>query len=156
MIARRLSGLLPPLDEALALEVTKIHGIARRQSPGLIRRPPVRMPHYTVSTTGLLGGGNPPRPGEVSLAHGGVLVLDELPEFSHTAIDGLREPLEQGAVTIVRARYMLQFPARFHLPLCQDSCSDLLQTQRDRTEQPERNFKWPSIQRRSGRERWHE
>jgi magnesium chelatase family protein len=123
MLARRIPGLLPPLDTEDALEVTKIHGVARRQVPdGLITRPPVRMPHHTVSVAGLLGGGNPPRPGEVSLAHRGVLFLDELPEFPRACVEGLREPLEDGAVTIVRARYALHYPARFQLLAAMNPC----------------------------------
>jgi len=123
MLARRIPGLLPALEHEDALEVTKIHGVARRQIPeGLIRRPPVRMPHHTVSVAGLLGGGNPPRPGEVSLAHRGVLFLDELPEFPRACIEGLREPLEDGAVAIVRARYALHYPARFQLMAAMNPC----------------------------------
>ncbi|HVI04255.1 MAG TPA: YifB family Mg chelatase-like AAA ATPase [Enhygromyxa sp.] len=123
MLARRIPGLVPPLGREDALEVTKIHGVARRQIPeGLIMRPPIRMPHHTVSVAGLLGGGNPPRPGEVSLAHRGVLFLDELPEFPRACIEGLREPLEDGAVTIVRARYALHYPARFQLMAAMNPC----------------------------------
>jgi magnesium chelatase family protein len=123
MLARRVAGLLPDLDDEHALEVTKIHGVAHRRLPeGLVRRPPIRMPHHTVSVAGLLGGGNPPRPGEVSLAHRGVLFLDELPEFPRACIEGLREPLEDGAVTIVRARYALHYPARFQLMAAMNPC----------------------------------
>ncbi|KIG17116.1 MG(2+) CHELATASE FAMILY PROTEIN / ComM-related protein [Enhygromyxa salina] len=123
MLARRISSLLPPLDHEDALEVTKIHGVARRKIPtGLITKPPVRMPHHTVSPAGLLGGGSPPRPGEVSLAHRGVLFLDELPEFPRACIEGLREPLEDRAVTIVRARYALHYPAGFQLMAAMNPC----------------------------------
>jgi magnesium chelatase family protein len=123
MLARRIPSLLPPLEHEDALEVTKIHGVAHRRIPeGLIRKPPVRMPHHTVSVAGLLGGGNPPRPGEVSLAHRGVLFLDELPEFPRACVEGLREPLEDGAVTIVRARYALHYPARFQLMAAMNPC----------------------------------
>lgn len=123
MLARRVAGLLPELEHEHALEVTKIHGVAHRRLPeGLLRRPPIRMPHHTVSVAGLLGGGNPPRPGEVSLAHRGVLFLDELPEFPRSCVEGLREPLEDGAVTIVRARYALHFPARFQLLAAMNPC----------------------------------
>lgn len=123
MLARRIPSLMPPLEHEDALEVTKIHGVARRQIPdGLITKPPVRMPHHTVSVAGLLGGGNPPRPGEVSLAHRGVLFLDELPEFPRSCIEGLREPLEDGAVTIVRARYALHYPAGFQLMAAMNPC----------------------------------
>ncbi len=123
MLARRIAGLLPELDDQQALEVTKIHGVAHRRVPeGLIRRPPIRMPHHTVSVAGLLGGGNPPRPGEVSLAHRGVLFLDELPEFGRACIEGLREPLEDGVVTVVRARYALEFPGRLQLIGAMNRC----------------------------------
>ncbi|PRQ08429.1 YifB family Mg chelatase-like AAA ATPase [Enhygromyxa salina] len=123
MLARRIRSLLPPLDHEHALEVTKIHGVARRKIPeGLITSPPVRMPHHTVSPAGLLGGGSPPRPGEVSLAHRGVLFLDELPEFTRSCIEGLREPLEDRAVTIVRARYALHYPAGFQLMAAMNPC----------------------------------
>lgn len=123
MLARRVAGLMPPLDTESALEVTKIHGVARRRMPGgLLRRPPIRMPHHTVSTAGLLGGGSPPRPGEVSLAHRGLLFLDELPEFPRACIEGLREPLEDGDVTLVRARYAVRYPARFQLMAAMNPC----------------------------------
>lgn len=123
MLARRVAGLMPELDDQQALEVSKIHGVAhRRMSVALSRRPPIRMPHHTVSVTGLLGGGNPPRPGEISLAHCGVLFLDELPEFPRACIDGLREPLDDGNVTIVRAGYALHFPARIQLLAAMNLC----------------------------------
>jgi magnesium chelatase family protein len=123
MLARRVAGLLPELDDEQALEVTKIHGVAHRRLPaGLVRQPPLRMPHHSVSAAGLLGGGTPPRPGEVTLAHRGVLFLDELPEFPRSCVEGLREPLEDGAVTIVRARHALHFPARFQLLAAMNPC----------------------------------
>ncbi len=129
MLARRVAGLLPDLPTEEALAVTKIHGVAGRRTGGyieelreLIRRPPVRNPHHTVSVAGLLGGGGPPRPGEVSLAHRGILFLDELPEFPRACIEGLREPLEEGSVTIVRARYALRFPADFQLMATMNPC----------------------------------
>lgn len=123
MLARRVAGLMPELDDQQAFEVSKIHGVAHRRLPeGLIRRPPIRMPHHTVSVTGLFGGGNPPRPGEVSLAHFGVLFLDELPEFPRACVDGLREPLEDGMVEIVRAGYALHFPARIQLLAAMNLC----------------------------------
>ncbi len=123
MLARRAGGLLPDLDDAAALEVTKIHGISRgRAASDLIRRPPVRMPHHTVSVAGLLGGGTPVRPGEVSLAHRGMLFLDELLEFPRGCLEGLREPLEDGDVTIVRATGVLRLPARFQLMAAMNPC----------------------------------
>ena len=123
MLARRAAGLLPDLDRDAAFEVTKIRSVARGQLPGdLDRRPPFRAPHHTVSAAGLLGGGTPPRPGEVTLAHRGILFLDELPEFPRAAIEGLREPLEEGEVRIVRARHAVQLPARFQLIAAMNPC----------------------------------
>lgn len=123
MLARRAAGLFPDLEDEDALEVTKVHGIAlARSAEGLIRRPPVRMPHHSVSVAGLLGGGTPVRPGEVSLAHRGLLFLDELPEFSRPCLEGLREPLEDGRVRLVRARYAVELPARFQLMAAMNPC----------------------------------
>lgn len=123
MLARRAATLFPDLDREAALEVTKIHGLGQRRAlPGLMARPPIRMPHHTVSPAGLLGGGQPPRPGEVSLAHRGLLFLDELPEFPRACIEGLREPLEDGEVNIVRANHVLRFPARFQLMAAMNPC----------------------------------
>ncbi len=123
MLARRVAKLMPALEHEHALEVTKLHGVAHRRVPeGLIRRPPIRMPHHTVSPAGLLGGGSPPRPGEVSLAHRGLLFLDELPEFTRSCIEGLREPIEDGAVTIVRANHAYRYPARFQLMATMNPC----------------------------------
>jgi len=123
MLARRAGGLLPDLDDVAALEVTKIHGVSRgRVATDLIRRPPIRMPHHTVSVAGLLGGGTPVRPGEVSLAHRGMLFLDELLEFPRACLEGLREPLEDGDVTIVRASGVLRLPARFQLMAAMNPC----------------------------------
>ena len=123
MLARRLPGILPPLARGEAIEVTRIHstaGVLKRS--GLIRHPPFRSPHHTVSDAGLIGGGNVPKPGEVSLAHRGVLFLDEFPEFSRKALEVLRQPLEDGVVTISRARAALTFPARFMLVASQNPC----------------------------------
>lgn len=123
MLARRAARLFPRLSTDEALEVTKIHSIARGRPPeGLCRRPPIRMPHHTVSTAGLLGGGTPPRPGEVSLAHRGLLFLDELLEFPRSCLEGLREPLEDGVVSVVRASYAVHFPARFQLMAAMNPC----------------------------------
>lgn len=123
MLARRAIGLFPPLDDEAALEVTKIHGVAAlRALDGLVREPPLRAPHHTVSVAGLLGGGPFLRPGEVSLAHRGVLFLDELPEFSRGCLEALREPLEEGVVRIVRARGCVTFPARFQLLAAMNPC----------------------------------
>jgi len=123
MLARRAAALLPELDEESALEVTKIHSVATgRVGASLQRRAPVRMPHHTVSPAGLLGGGTPVRPGEVSLAHRGLLFLDELPEYGRACLEGLREPLEDGAVTLVRASGVVRFPARFQLMAAMNPC----------------------------------
>nr|WP_263429350.1 YifB family Mg chelatase-like AAA ATPase [Nannocystis pusilla] len=123
MLARRAIGLYPPLDDEAALEVTKIHGVAGlRAVEGLVREVPLRAPHHTVSVPGLLGGGPFLRPGEVSLAHRGVLFLDELPEFSRGCLEALREPLEEGVVRIVRARGSVGFPARFQLLAAMNPC----------------------------------
>jgi magnesium chelatase family protein len=114
MLARRLPGLLPPLSPAEALEVTAIHSVAGllTSSRGLIPRRPFRAPHHTVSEVGLVGGGENPRPGEVSLAHHGVLFLDEFAEFRRAGLEALRQPLEDGFVTISRAQAKVTFPAR--------------------------------------------
>ena len=117
MLARRLPGILPPLTDAEAITVTKIHSLSgfARGVEGLVRTRPFRSPHAGVSSSGLIGGGSVPRPGEISLAHAGVLFLDELPEFRRDALEALRQPLEDGAVTVARARARLTFPARFTL-----------------------------------------
>ena len=122
MIARRLPGILPDLTQEEALEVLRIHSAAGIRSSRLPRRPPFRAPHHTVSEVGLVGGGTIPRPGEVSLAHRGVLFLDELPEFSRRALEVLRQPLEDGVVTISRARASFTFPARFLLVAAMNPC----------------------------------
>ena len=127
MLARRAAALFPDLDREEAIEVTKIHGIVRGRRPqqgktALITRPPFRAPHHTVTPAGLLGGGTPLRPGEVSLSHRGLLFLDELPEFGRSCLEGLREPLEEGEVNLVRARARLHLPARFQLMAAMNPC----------------------------------
>jgi magnesium chelatase family protein len=102
MLARRMPGILPPLTMEELIEVTKVHSASGEGNGALVTRRPFRAPHHTVSTSGLAGEGSNPRPGEVSLAHHGVLFLDELPEFSRTALEALRQPLEDGYVTISR------------------------------------------------------
>jgi magnesium chelatase family protein len=124
MAARRLPGLLPPLDRDEALAVTRIHSIAGVLPPdsGLITRPPFRMPHHTASSEGILGGGRFLRPGEVSLAHTGVLFLDEAPEFGMSLLQGLREPVEDGWVSIARAGCTVRYPACLQLVLAFNPC----------------------------------
>ena len=122
MLARRLPGILPELTLPEALEVTRVHSAAGERPGGLIRIPPFRSPHHTVSEMGLVGGGMIPRPGEVSLAHRGVLFLDEMAEFSRRALEVLRQPLEDGVVSIARAKASLSFPARFILIAAMNPC----------------------------------
>ncbi|OYT72171.1 MAG: magnesium chelatase [Chloracidobacterium sp. CP2_5A] len=123
MLARRIPAVLPPLTFEEALDVTRIHSVAGlTQGQGMMRERPFRNPHVTVSDAGLIGGGATPRPGEVSLAHHGVLFLDELPEFDRNALEVLRQPLEDGKVTISRAAMSLTFPARFMLAAAMNPC----------------------------------
>jgi magnesium chelatase family protein len=123
MLARRLPGLLPPLTLAESIAVTKIHSLVAEEPPaGLLQKRPFRSPHTGTSTAGLIGGGSNPRPGEASLSHNGVLFLDELPEFRRDTLEALRQPLEEGFVTVVRARARLQFPARFSLLAAMNPC----------------------------------
>ncbi len=124
MLARRLPTILPALSLAEALETTKIHSVAGVLPPGeaLIASRPFRAPHHTISDAGLIGGGSWPRPGEVSLAHNGVLFLDELPEFRKNVLEVLRQPMEDGAVTLARAATTLSFPARFMLAAAMNPC----------------------------------
>ncbi|HOE11691.1 MAG TPA: YifB family Mg chelatase-like AAA ATPase [bacterium] len=123
MLAKRLPTILPTLSLEEALETTKIHSIAGQLgNQPLIGTRPVRSPHHSVSDAGLIGGGRHPRPGEVSLAHNGVLFLDELPEFSRAVLENLRQPLEDGVVTISRAAATLTFPANFMLIAASNPC----------------------------------
>lgn len=117
MMARALPGILPPLSRDEAIEVTRVHSAAGRLAEGetLIRARPVRAPHHTASAPAIVGGGPVPRPGEASLAHRGVLFLDEMPEFARIVLDALRQPLEEGRVVVARARGTVPFPARFML-----------------------------------------
>ena len=123
MLARRFAGILPPLSSQRAIETTMIYSIVGLLSNGgLITRAPFRAPHHSASDAGLIGGGGVPRPGEVTLAHNGVLFLDELPEFRRHVLETLREPLEEGAITISRARSAVTFPARFQLVAAMNPC----------------------------------
>jgi len=124
MLARRLPGILPPLDDVAALEVTRIHSVAGLLRPGcgLVRTPPFRAPHHGASAAAVVGGGSHPRPGEVTLAHRGVLLLDELPEFSRMLLEALRQPLEDGTVAVARVGGRAVFPARFQLVATMNLC----------------------------------
>jgi magnesium chelatase family protein len=123
MLARRLPTILPPLEESEALEVIAIHSVAGTLADGgAWPGRPVRMPHHSVSAAGLIGGGSTPRPGEVSLAHHGVLFLDEMLEFPRHVLDALRQPLEDGRVVIARASTSVTFPARFALVGAMNPC----------------------------------
>jgi magnesium chelatase family protein len=123
MLARRLSGLLPPLTQHEAIEVTRLHSVAGLHGGGgLIERRPFRAPHHTISASGLVGGGSQPTPGEATLAHHGVLFLDELSEFTRSALEALRQPLEDGQVTIVRAQRVMMFPTRVTLVAASNPC----------------------------------
>ncbi len=123
MLARRLPGILPPLCREEAVETTRIHSAAGFSSHGgLLRRRPLRAPHHSISGVGLAGGGTIPKPGEVSLAHHGVLFLDELPEFKRGALEVLRQPMEEGKVVINRSLLTLEFPARFMLIAAMNPC----------------------------------
>lgn len=124
MLARRLPGLLPPLSEPESLEVTRVHSVAGLLDPNepVKTTRPFRAPHHTISAGGLVGGGNPPRPGEISLAHHGVLFLDELPEFGRRVLETLRQPIESGWARIARVRRSVTFPARFQIVAAMNPC----------------------------------
>ena len=124
MLARRLPLILPPLQPCEAVEVTKVHSVAGLlgSGTGLLRHRPFRAPHHTASAAALVGGGQQPKPGEVSLAHHGVLFLDELAEFPRVVLETLRQPLEDGSVTVTRARQAVRFPARFMLIAALNPC----------------------------------
>ncbi len=122
MLAKRVPSILPPLHGAEAIEVTRIQGVAGLRVSGLARNRPYRSPHHTTSASALVGGGSIPRPGEVTLAHRGVLFLDELPEFPRHVLDTLRQPLEDGRVVVVRGQQTAVFPARFMLVAAMNPC----------------------------------
>jgi magnesium chelatase family protein len=124
MLGRRLPSILPPLEPREALEVMRIHSVAGVLPPErpLITRRPFRAPHHSASTAAIVGGGPGPRPGEASLAHHGVLLLDELPEFQRPALEALRQPLEDGVVSVARVQGQALFPARFQLVATMNLC----------------------------------
>ena len=122
MLARRLPSILPAMTRPEAISVTRIHSVAGLHRDGLITERPFRAPHHTISPAGLVGGGSPPRPGEATLADLGVLFLDELSEFQRSSLDALRQPLEDGRVTIVRGQRALVFPTRFILVAATNPC----------------------------------
>ncbi len=124
MLAKRLPTILPPMNLAEALETTKIHSVAgrMRRSEALVTTRPFRSPHHTISDVALVGGGGFPQPGEISLAHNGVLFLDELPEFKRTVLEVLRQPLEDRVVTISRARFSVEYPSSFMLIASMNPC----------------------------------
>lgn len=123
MLASRLPGILPPLTNTAALEVASVHSIAGLPvRAGQWRQPPYRSPHHTASSVALVGGGSSPRPGEISLAHRGVLFLDELPEFNRKVLEVLREPMESGEIVISRAARQVMYPARFQAIAAMNPC----------------------------------
>jgi len=124
MLAKRLPTILPPLNLHEALETTKIHSVAGKlaATDALVTKRPFRSPHHTVSDVALVGGGTNPQPGEISLAHNGVLFLDELPEFKRTVLEVMRQPLEERKVTIARAKMSVEYPASFMLIAAMNPC----------------------------------
>jgi len=144
MLARRVPGILPPLAPEEALVATRLHSVAGLRPPGmgLMRNRPFRAPHHTLSRAALIGGGSPPRPGELSLAHHGVLFLDELSEYGRALLDALREPLESGTIWISRASGTSRFPARALLVCAMNPCLSVA------------FFQLFRLQRESSRDRW--
>jgi magnesium chelatase family protein len=122
LLSRAASALLPPPAPEEIMEITQLHSLAGTATARLMDRRPFRAPHHTASNTALIGGGRQPRPGEISLSHRGILFLDELPEFNREALESLRQPLEEGCVTIARAAGVVTYPARFMLIAAQNPC----------------------------------
>ena len=124
MLAKRMPGILPPLTLGESLETTQIHSVAglMHKEDSLIAVRPFRAPHHTISDVALVGGGTNPKPGEISLAHNGVLFLDELPEFKRTVLEVLRQPMEERRVTISRAKMTIEYPASFMLIAAMNPC----------------------------------
>ncbi|HRC59087.1 MAG TPA: ATP-binding protein, partial [Kofleriaceae bacterium] len=122
MLSKRIPSILPPMTHDEVLETTKVYSAAGMADAGLVDERPYRSPHHTVSTAALIGGGSQPRPGDISLAHNGVLFLDELPEFSRSAVEALRQPLEDRVVTIGRVQGTIRFPSSFLLVASANPC----------------------------------
>jgi magnesium chelatase family protein len=124
MLARRMPSIMPPMTPAEALETTKVHSVAGKLGAraGLMTRRPFRAPHHLTSQVALIGGGSNPQPGEVSLAHNGILVLDELPEFGRSVLAVLRQPMEEKGITVSRAKYSVEYPANFTLVASMNPC----------------------------------
>lgn len=123
MLAERAATILPPPDEREIIEINEIHSLMQGESGGkIIRARPFRAPHHSISYAGMIGGGNPPRPGETTLAHNGVLFLDEFPEFRRDVIEALRQPLESGRIVITRSRFSFTYPSRFTLIATTNPC----------------------------------
>lgn len=124
MLAKRIPGVLPPFTLTEALETTKIHSVSGNmdKETSLMTQRPFRAPHHTISDVALVGGGNYPQPGEISLAHNGVLFLDELPEFKRTVLEVMRQPLEDRTITISRAKFSVEYPASFMLVASMNPC----------------------------------
>ncbi len=123
MLARRMPTIMPPLSLEEALETTKIHSVAgKSESQGLIEKRPFRAPHHMASPVSLVGGGSSPQPGEISLAHNGILFLDELPEFGRSVLEVLRQPMEEKRVVVSRAKYSVEYPANFTLVAAMNPC----------------------------------
>jgi magnesium chelatase family protein len=122
LLAKALMGILPKPSLNEMIEITKLHNLAGHRTSGIIHERPFRAPHHTASSVALIGGGIKPRPGEISLSHGGVLFLDELPEFPRDVIEVLRQPLEDGTITVARAAGVMTFPARFMLVATRNPC----------------------------------
>lgn len=122
LLAKAIMGILPEPTFEESLEISKLHNLAGRHDSGIMRYRPFRAPHHTASSVALIGGGTKPRPGEISLSHGGVLFLDELPEFPRSVLEVLRQPLEDGTITVARAAGVITFPARFMLVATRNPC----------------------------------
>jgi len=122
LLAKAITGLLPEPSLEEMIEITKLNNLTTTSHAGIIRSRPSRAPHHTVSSTAFIGGGTKPRPGEIRLAHGGILFLDEVPEFSRTVLEVLWQPLEDGAITVAKAAGVVTFPARFMLVATRNPC----------------------------------